>query len=92
MSDPGVVAATDQAHAEAEATLNRLIAWWGEARGRYAAFGRSGEIAALTHILTVSATDYSALLATAIARLAEDFKPPYCNRCGIPHAEGKCGR
>jgi hypothetical protein len=90
--DPGLTAAADQAHAEAEHTLNKLINWWGHARTA-CAFSRADEVAALTHILTVSSTNYAALLATAISRLADsdDFRP-YCNRCGIPHAEGKCGR
>jgi hypothetical protein len=29
MADPAVIAATDQAHAESEATLNKLICWLG---------------------------------------------------------------
>jgi hypothetical protein len=73
MSDPGVIAAADQAHAEAEDTLDRLIGWWGQARTGYATGGKSDEVAALTHILTVSSpASYAALLATAVARLAGD--------------------
>jgi hypothetical protein len=90
--DPGLTAAADQAHAEAEHTLNKLINWWGHARTACTFSSKADEVAALTYILTVSSTNYGALLATAIARLADDFKP-YCNRCGIPHtAEAKCGR
>jgi hypothetical protein len=72
MTDPAVTAATDQAHAEAEATLGRLISWWAQTKTEYAAGGKADEIAALTHILTVSSpTSYAALLATAIARLTD---------------------
>ncbi len=71
MSDPGVIAAADQAHAEAEATLTSLIKWWEQTRTR-CDLGKSDEVAALTHILTaISSTSYAALLATAVARLAE---------------------
>ncbi len=72
MTDPGVIAAIDQGHAEAEAehTLTRLIDWWGQARAG-CAFSRAEEVAALTHILTVSSTNYAALLATALTRLVD---------------------
>jgi hypothetical protein len=72
MTDPAVIAATDQAHAESEATLDKLISWWAHGKAQYAGGGKADEIAALTHILTVSShTQYSALLATAIARLTD---------------------
>jgi hypothetical protein len=73
MSDHlAVVAAADQAHAEAEDTLDGLIDWWGQAKTEYASGGKADEVAALTHILTVSSpTNYAALLATAIARLTD---------------------
>ena len=72
MTDPAVIAATDQAHAESEATLNKLISWWAHGKNQYAAGGKADEIAALTHILTVSShTQYAALLATAISRLTD---------------------
>jgi hypothetical protein len=69
MNDPAIVAAADQAHAEAEHTLNKLISWWAENRPGLN-LNRADEIAVLTHILYASSRpDYSALLATAIARL-----------------------
>jgi hypothetical protein len=69
MSDhPAIVAAADQAHAEAEQTLDKLIVWWA---GKRDGLNRTDEIAALTYILTVSSTNFSALLATAIVRLAD---------------------
>jgi hypothetical protein len=70
MTDPGVIAAIDQGHAEAEHTLTRLIDWWGKTRAG-CAFSRAEEVAALTHILTVSSTNYAALLATALTRLVD---------------------
>ena len=69
MSDPAVIAAADQAHAEAEETLTSIINWWGETRTQYN-FGKSDEVAALTHILG-DRINYGALLAAAIARLAD---------------------
>ncbi len=69
MSDPGVIAAADQAHAEAEETLTSLIGWWGETRTRYK-WGKADEVAALAHILG-DRISYGALLAAAIARLAD---------------------
>jgi hypothetical protein len=73
MSDHlAVVAAADQAHAEAEDTLDELIGWWGQARTGYATGGKSDEVAVLTHILAASSpASYAALLATAVARLAD---------------------
>ena len=70
MSDPRVIAAADQAHAEAEYILTSLIKWWTQTRNQ-CDFSRADEVAALTHILTVSSTNYAALLATAITRLAD---------------------
>jgi hypothetical protein len=71
MNDPSLIAAADQAHAEAEATLNGLIKWWTKAR-TYCGLGKADEVAALTHILVASSsTSYAALLATAVARLAD---------------------
>jgi hypothetical protein len=70
MSDPGVIAAADQGHAEAEHTLTKLINWWEQTRAN-CTLSRAEEVAALTHILTVSSTNYAALLATAITRLAD---------------------
>jgi hypothetical protein len=69
MSDPALIAAVDQAHAEAEQTLTALIGWWGETRKK-ASLGKADEVAALTFILGTE-INYSALLATAITRLAE---------------------
>jgi hypothetical protein len=69
--DPGVIAASDQGHAEAEETLTKLIKLWGQARAR-CDLGRSDEVAALTHILAAcSPSSYAGLLATAISRLAD---------------------
>ena len=68
--DTAITAAADQAHAEAEHTLNKLITWWTPTRTNYR--DRTEEVCALTYILTVSSTHhYSALLATAICRLTE---------------------
>ena len=69
MSDPGVIAAADQAHAEAEETLTSLIGWWGETRAQYN-WGRSDEVAVLASILG-DRISYSALFAAAIARLVD---------------------
>ena len=72
MTDPALVAAADQAHAEAEDTLDRLIGWWGQARAGYATGGKSDEVAVLTHILADSSpASYAALLAAAVARLTD---------------------
>jgi hypothetical protein len=69
VSDHSIIAAADQAHAEAEHTLTKLITWWTQNRPE---LNRTDEIAALTYILaTISTTNYSALLATAITRLAD---------------------
>jgi hypothetical protein len=71
MNDPALIAAADQAHAEAEATLTSLITWWTQARTHYE-LGKADEVAALTHILVASSsTSYAALLATAVTRLAD---------------------
>ena len=71
MDDPALIAAADQAHAEAESTLTGLVKWWTKARTYYE-LGKADEVAALTHILvTSSSTTYAALLATAVARLAD---------------------
>jgi|1048.fasta_scaffold103778_2 hypothetical protein len=71
MTDPALIAAADQAHAEAEATLDGLITWWTQAR-THCGLGKSDEVAALTHILVASSsTSYAALLATAVTRLVD---------------------
>jgi hypothetical protein len=69
MNDLALIAAVDQAHAEAEETLNELIEWWTESR-KECSFGKADEVAVLTFILGTE-INYSALLATAITRLAE---------------------
>ena len=69
LDDYAALAASDQAHAEAEQTLDKLIGWWAENR---ADLCRSDDVAALTHILGSGkrdGQDYAALLATAIIRL-----------------------
>ena len=73
MSDHSIIAAADQAHAEAEHTLNELIEWWAENRGTHT-LSRSDEVAVLTFILG-NHTSYGALLATAINRLADKDTP-----------------
>jgi hypothetical protein len=70
MNDLALIAAVDQAHAEAEQTLTTLIGWWGETRKK-ASLGKADEVAVLTFMLG-SETDYSALLATAVIRLLKD--------------------
>jgi hypothetical protein len=75
MTDPAITAASDQAHAEAEHTLNKLIGWWREKNGLHN-LAKSDQVAILTYILTTSApTTYAALLATAINRLADKDTP-----------------
>jgi hypothetical protein len=71
MNDAALIAAVDQAHAEAEQTLTALIGWWGETRKK-ASLGKADEVAVLTFMLGSSETDYSALLATAVIRLVKD--------------------
>lgn len=69
MNDPAIIAAADQAHAEAEHTLNELIKWWSATRSNHT-LTRTDEIALLTYILG-NHTSYGALLATAITRFAD---------------------
>jgi hypothetical protein len=69
MSDPAIIAAADQAHAEAEETLTSLIDWWAEIRTQYN-WDKADEVAALASILG-NGINYGALLAVAIARFAD---------------------
>jgi hypothetical protein len=73
MTDPAITAASDQAHAEAEHTLDELIEWWAENRGTHT-LSRSDQVAVLTYILG-SPMCLGALLATAINRLADKDTP-----------------
>jgi hypothetical protein len=74
MTDPAITAASDQAHAEAEHTLNKLINWWANKRTG-CNLGRSDEVAVLTYVLLASERECADLLATAVTRLADKDTP-----------------